>query len=138
MDRQLLITDNVAEVLVKIIEFTNTRQKILTENLNNIHNSDFVPKDLAVDEFSELLHCAIDEHIVNKRLLLCDTENIKFGSDGSFSVKAIVDEDALEFFQKNKDRYIEVQISKLLENALNQRLAAELLRQKQQLLSITE
>jgi flagellar basal body rod protein FlgB len=137
MNQQLLVTDNVAEVLVKIIEFTNTRQKILTENLNNIHNGDFVPKDLAVEEFSEQLHSAIDEHIANKRLLLCDTENIKFGSDGSFSVKAVVDEEALEHFKKDKDRYIDTQINKLLENALNQRLAAELLKQKQQLISIT-
>jgi len=136
MEQQLLITDNVAELLVKIIEFTNTRQKILTENLNNIHNSDFVPKDLAVDEFSELLHGAIDEHITNSRLLLCDTENIKFGFDGSFSVQPVVDEDALESFRTNKDQYIEMQVNKLLETALNQRLAAELLKQKQQPLSI--
>ena len=138
MNLQSLITDNIAEVLVKIIEFTHTRQRILTENLNNVHNSDFVPKDLAVDEFSELLHGAIDEHIANQRLMLRDTNNIKFGSDGRFHVKATIDNDALAVLQKDKDEYIEMQVNKLLENALNQRLAAELLRQKQQMISIID
>lgn len=131
MEQQLLISDNVAEILVKIIEFTNTRKKILTENLNNIHKDDYVPKDLAVDEFSELLQYAIDEHILNSRLLLFDTENIKFGADGSFLVKPVVDKDASDIFQKDKDQYVDMQVNKLLENTLNQRLAAELLRQKQ-------
>jgi len=84
MNLSSLITDNIAELLVKIVEFTQTRQKILSRNINNIHSFDFVPKDLAVDEFSELLNNAIDEHILNQRLLLRDTENIKFGISGSF------------------------------------------------------
>lgn len=74
MNQQALITDNITEVLTKIIEFTSSRQKILTENINNVHNFGFIPKDLAVGEFSDLLDSAIDEHIRNKRLVLCDFE----------------------------------------------------------------
>ncbi len=133
-----LISDNISEVLVKIIEFTNTRQKILAENINNIHKPGFVPKDLAVDEFSKLLHTAINEHIRNQRLVLCDTENIKFGIDGGFEVKPVADKYAGRLLKEKKDQYLELQINKLLENSINQRLAAELLRHKQQMILITD
>ena len=138
MNLASLITDNIAELLVKIVEFTQTRQKILSRNINNVHSFGFVPKDLEVDEFSELLSEAIDEHIRNRRLVLRDTENIKFGISGSFEAKPVVDEYAKELLEESRDEYLELQISKLLENSLNQRVAAELLRQKQGMISIFE
>jgi len=133
-----LISDNICEILVKIIEFTNTRQKILTENINKIYKSGFIPKDLAVDEFSGLLHSAIEEHIRNRRLVLCDTENIKFGIDGSIKVEPVEDKSAEILFKEKKEEYLELQINKLLENSINQRFAAELLKYKQQMVPIGE
>ena len=130
MNLTQLITDNITEILVKIIQFTQTRQKILTENMSNIHSPGFVPKDLAVDEFSDLLNNAINEHIQNQRLVLCDTESIKFGVSGSFEVKPVADKYAKELLEENRYEYLELQINKLLENSLNQRVAAELLRQQ--------
>lgn len=124
------ITDNITEVLVMIIEFTQTRQKILTQNIENARSPGFVPIDLTADEFSDLLNSAIDEHIRNQRLVLRDTENVKFGVGGSFKAKPAVDEDARELLEENRDEYLESQISKLLENSLNQRIAAELLKQR--------
>jgi len=138
MNLTSLITDNIAELLVKIIEFTQSRQKILTQNINNMHRPGYVPKDLAVDEFSDSLNNALTEHTRNQRLLLCDTENIKFGAAGSFKVKAAVDKYAKELLEENQDEYLELQINKLVENSLNQRVAAELLRQKQGMISIFE
>ena len=138
MNLTALITDNITEVLVKIIEFTQIRQKILTQNVNNIHSAGFVPKDLEVDEFSDLLSNAINEHSQSRRLLFCDTENIKFGTGGSFGVKPVVDKYAKELLEENRDEYLELQINKLLENSLNQRVAAELLKQKQGAISIFE
>ena len=135
MNLTSLITDNITEILVKIMEFTHTRQKILTQNITNVNNPGFVPKELAVNEFSGLLNNAIDEHIRNQRLLLRDTENIKFGVKGSFEVKPMVDEHSKELLEENRDEYLELQITKLLENSLNQRVAAELLRQKQKTVS---
>jgi len=132
------VTDNITELLVKIIEFTHTRQKILTQNINNIHSPGFVPKDLVVDEFSVVLSEAINEHIQNQRLVLRDTENIKFGICGSFEVKPVVDKNAKELLKENRNEYIELQINKLLENSLNQRIAAKLLKQKQGMISIFE
>ena len=131
MNLPLLITDNITELLVKIIEFTQRRQKILIQNINNIRSPGFVPKDLAVDEFSSLLNNAISEHTRSRRLVLCDTENIKFGTAGSFEVKPAVDRYAKELLEENEDEFLELQINKLLENSLNQRIAAELLKQKQ-------
>ena len=131
-----LITDNIAEILVKIIEFTRTRHKILARNINNIDDPGFVPKDLVADEFSDRLNAAIDEHIENRRLILRDSENVKFGISGSFEVKPVVDKYAKALLQENPDEYIELQINKLSENALNQRVAAELLRRKQGVASV--
>lgn len=128
-----LATDNITELLFKIIEFTKTRQKILTQNINNMHQIGFEPKDLEVDRFSHLLNNAIAEHVLNGRLVLCDTENIKFGSDGHFETKPVTDKNAKKILQNNRDQYLEMQINKLLENSLNQRLAAELLKQKDQI-----
>ena len=132
------VTDNITELLVKIVEFTHARQKVLSRNMNDIHTSGFVPKDLAVDEFSESLTEAIEEHIRRQRLILRDTENIKFGFSGSFEAKPVVDEYAKGLFEENRDEYLEFQINKLMENSLNQRAAAELLRQKQGMVSIFE
>lgn len=123
--------DNVTELLIKIIEFTQTRQKTLIQNIHNIHSPGFVPKDMAVEEFSALLHDAIDEHTQNRRLILRDTETIKFGLNGSFKAKPIVDGYAREILEQDPDEYLELQVNKLLENSLNQRIAAQLLKQRQ-------
>ena len=135
MNLTSLIMDNITEILVKIIEFTHTRQKILTQNITSMNDPEFVPKELAVNEFSGLLSNAIDEHIRNQWLVLRDTENIKFGVRGSFEAKPMVDEYSKELLEENRDGYLELQINKLLENSLNQRLAAEFLRQRQKTVS---
>ena len=138
MNLQSLVTDNISELLVKILEFTENRQIVLTRNINCMHLSGFVPMDLAVDEFSELLNIALEEHICNQRLVLCDTENIKFGVDGGLEIRAVVDDCALELLEESRDEYIEEQIDKLLENALNQRVAAELLKDRQEVSALFE
>ena len=131
MNLSPLVTDNITELLIKIIEFTQTRQKILTRNINEVRSPGFVPKDLPVDEFCLLLNTAVSEHVRTKRLALCDTANIKFGRGNDLETRSIIDEKAREILANNADEYIEVQINKLLENSLNQRIAAELLKQKQ-------
>jgi len=131
MNLTSLITDNIAEILIKIVKFTQSRQKILIQNIINIHNPGFVPKDLEVDEFSNVLNNAIDEHVQNQRLVLCDTENIKFRAAGDLELRPIVDEHGERLLEEDRDEYIEWQIDKLWENSLSQKVAAELLRQKE-------
>jgi flagellar basal body rod protein FlgB len=125
------ITDNITELLVMIIKFTQARQKILIQNIENARSPGFAPVDLTADEFSNLLDRALNEHIRNRRLVLHDTENIKFHVGGTFEARHLVDENAKELLQEDRDEYLEYQISKLLENSLNQRIAVELLRQRQ-------
>ncbi len=130
MNLTSLITDNITEILIKIVKFTQFRQKILVQNIINIHSPGFVPRDLEVDEFSTVLNNAIDEHVQNRHLLLYDTENIKFRAAGDLELRPIVDEHAERLLEEDRDEYIEWQIDKLWENSLSQKVAAELLRQK--------
>jgi len=136
MNLMSLITDNITEILIKIVKFTQIRQKILIQNIINFQNPGFIPKELEVYEFTDVLNNAIDEHVRNQRLVLRDTENIKFGASGSIELKPIIDEHGIKLLEQNREKYIVRQINKLWENSLNQKLAAELLRQKQGLVSI--
>ncbi len=131
MNLTSLATDNITEMLTTIVKFTQTREKILIKNIINVHSPGFVPQELEVDEFSILLNSAIEEHVRNQRLVLCDTENIKFGTGGSLELKPIVDVQGEKLLSENQDEYIEWQIDKLWENLLSQKVAAELLRQKE-------
>ncbi len=130
MNLTSLITDNITEILTKIVKFTQFRQKILVQNIINIHNPGFVPKDLEVDEFSRMLDNAIDEHVQSQRLVLYDTENIKFREAGDLELSPIVDEHGERLLEEDRDEYIQCQIDKLWENSLSQKVAAELLMQK--------
>ena len=132
MKQQLLpITDNIMEVLVMILDFTNSRHKTLIENLNNVNTEDYVPYDLDVDGFAETIEQALTAHIVSGRLALVDSENICFNSEGNFNVVAVEDKIAKQLFDNDIEKYLEHQKRKLSENAINSRLAAELLRRKQ-------
>jgi flagellar basal body rod protein FlgB len=131
MNLTSLITDNVTEILIKIIEFTQARQKILARNITSFHLPGFVPEELEVNEFSSLISDALNKHALTQQLILRDTKHIKFGCSGSFEVKPITDKHSKELLDESQDEYIKFQINKLWENSLNQKLAAELLRQRQ-------
>ncbi|MGD0552542.1 MAG: hypothetical protein ABSB25_07805 [Sedimentisphaerales bacterium] len=131
MNLPTITTDNITEVLLKIFEFTQNRQKILIQNINTMHSEGFAPRDLPVDEFSRLMAQAIAEHARSGRLILRDGENVKFGANGSFEAIAAIDENAKYLFEQNRDEYLRSQIDKMLENSLNQRIAVDLLKQKQ-------
>jgi hypothetical protein len=131
MNLAALITDNVTEALIKIIEFTQSRHQLLVDNVNSVRTEGFVPKDLPVHEFSMLMENAIDEHARSQRLLLRDSQHVKFGKSGTFCAKPIVDVEAAALLTRSRDEFLALQVEKLLENALNQRIALELLRQTQ-------
>ena len=134
MNLTALLTDNVTEMLVKIVEFTRRRQKVIIRNIINVHNPEFIPEELEVNEFSSLVDGAVDEHVRNHQLVLRDTENVKFGADGSLEIRTIVDKESKRLLEENQDQYLDRQMDKLWENSLNQKVAAELLRHKQGLL----
>jgi len=131
MNLPTMTADNITEVLLKVIEFTQSRQKILIQNINAMHTAGFAPRDLPVDEFSRLMAQALAEHACSHRLVLRDGENVKFGANGGFEATPVIDEEAKMLFEQNPDEYLRRQIIKMLENSLNQRIAADLLKQKQ-------
>jgi len=124
------IVDNISDVLVKIICFTQQRRRVLHENLGKADEPGFGPQDLPVREFAEAMNVAVAEHLQHRRLLFRDTPNIKFGPNNAMEVWPIADSQAHALLQTDRDEYMELQISKLLENSLNRRVAQELLRQK--------
>jgi len=124
-------TDTITELLLKIVEFTQIRQKILIQNVNSMQSLDFVPRDLPVAEFSNLINRAISEYMTTQRLVLCDGQNVKFGQAGTFETAVLVDQDAKKLFEEDRDEYLRRQVDKMLENSLNQKIALELLKQKQ-------
>jgi flagellar basal body rod protein FlgB len=128
-----LTTDNLAEVLLKVIEFTHARQKILALNIRSADKPGFTPKDLPCSEFADVLNVAINEHVQTNRLLLADTDNIKFLAGGCFEVKPVADNHAKHLLRTSKEQYIQLQVEKVVENALNQQFAAQLLWGKRQL-----
>ena len=123
--------DNITEILTRIIEFTDRRRDVLTRNLFDYKNTDFVPKDLAVCEFAECMTEAVSEHLRSRRLLMCDRENVRFEAEGAFDTKPIVDHDANTLLQSDIKQYLQMQINKLSENLMNNRIAVELLKQKE-------
>lgn len=126
-------TDNITEVLEKIIAFTERRNYLLTQNIEESGESGHVPMDLDVENFADLMTRAIGEHIRNKRLLLCDSETIRFGRGGRFECRPIVDEEAVVLLERDPKEYICHQIKKLSENYINHRIAFELLEHKKTL-----
>lgn len=130
MDMLSLIPDNITEVLVEILRFAELRRRILHDNIHGVDTPAFVPQDMPVREFAEVLNDAVAEHLRSGRLLFRDTMNIAFGPSGSARIRPVVDTHAHALLQKSRDEYMELQVNKLLENALNRKVAAELLRQK--------
>ena len=128
----LPVTDNITEVLTMVLDFTSRRHNILIENLNNINNKEYIPMDLDVDQFSNAIDDAITEHVINGRLALSDSDNIKFETNGRFVAENIMDSKAMTLFENNNiEQYLDLQKRKLSENSLNSRLATQLLKQKQ-------
>ncbi len=133
MNLSATTTDNITEVLEKIIKFTERRNYLLVHNIEEIDDEDLVPMDLDVDDFAGLMTDAILEHIQNKRLLLCDSETIRFGRGGSFECMPIVDEQAVVLLESDPNEYVCHQIRKLSENFINHKMATELLEHKKKL-----
>lgn len=131
MDLLALVTDEITELLIRIMQFTQSRQKVLTRNIREMSEPGFEPRDLAVEEFSESLNTAIGEYARNGRIVLCDTATIRFEPDGTVSAKPVADRAGKALLDRDRDEYLEFQLDKLLENSLNQRVAAELIRQRE-------
>ena len=124
------ITDNVTELLVHIVEFTERRNKLLMNNVLEYNRPGFTPMDLDVTGFADLMTDAVSEHVQNERLLLRDTETIRFGCEGVFESSPVADESAKKLIKNDIRKYLKVQVRKVTENLFNKRVASELLAKK--------
>lgn len=124
------LTDNMTEILNKILAFTKQRHNILTDNIINVNLAGFQPKDLDSSGFADTMSLAVYEHVQSERLLLRDNENIKFVADGFLETTPVIDEDAESLLKNDKEIYLKKQIKKLSENLLNRKVAEQLLKQK--------
>ncbi|MCE5186369.1 MAG: hypothetical protein LLF76_09615 [Planctomycetaceae bacterium] len=132
MNLSTTLTDNMTEVLTRIIEFTERRRDVLTRNLFDYRQRGFRPFDLPVNEFALCMTEAVCEHVRSRRLLLCDRQHVQFETDGRFEAAPVVDHESENFLQTDIRQYLQVQIRKLSENLMNNRIAVELLKQRQQ------
>ena len=130
MEFSSLIADNLSELLMKIIQFTERRRDVLYENIHNTRTAGFVPRDMPVMEFVQTLNGAIAEHLQHQRLLFCDSTNIRFGKNNVMDIVPVPDGPAQALLETDRDQYMELQVGKLLENSLNRKVAKELLRLK--------
>lgn len=125
-------TDNITDILNRIIAFTEMRREVLTRNLFDYKQDDFRPKDLPVGEFSTCMTEAVSEHLHSQRLLLCDRPNVFFGEEGTFEALPTIDAEAEKLLENDTKKYLKYQIHKLSENLMNNRIAEELLKKAQQ------
>ncbi len=128
MDLLPLIPDNITEVLTKIIRFSALRSVVLHRNIEEADTPGYVPADLPVSEFAEILDEAVVEHLRSRRLLFRDTANITFCENGRMNVQPVVDDLAHALRQVNPDEYVALQVSKLRENSLNRQVTIQLLK----------
>ncbi|MBN2129641.1 MAG: hypothetical protein JW741_09095 [Sedimentisphaerales bacterium] len=128
MDLLSLIPDNITEILTKVIRFSALRSVVLHQNIKEADTPGYVPADLPVREFAEILEEAVVEHLRSHRLLFRDTANITFCENGRMNVRPVTDEIARTLRQANPDEYVALQRGKLRENSLNRQVTLQLLK----------
>jgi len=124
--------DNITEVLLRIIDYTERRRDVLTRNIFDYRRDNFCPQDLPEAEFAQRMTAAVSEHVRSERLLFCDSDHIRFHGGSVFEIQPVADTGAKDLLHSNVRDYLKLQIQKLSENLMNNRIAAELLRHQQQ------
>jgi flagellar basal body rod protein FlgB len=122
-----LVPNNLSEVLLKVLRFAEFRRDVLQHNLQRAEEADFRPQDMPVAEFAAALEAAVIEHLQYNRLVFRDTDNVRFGPDGSIELRAVPDERAETLLHTDRNAYLEHEKRLWRENALNQAVAQELL-----------
>lgn len=128
--------DNISEVLLRIIEYTERRRDVLTRNIFDYRRDNYCPQDLPESEFALRMTEAVSEHVRSERLLFCDSDHIRFQSGGVFDIDPVPDDAAKDLLNSSVRDYLKLQIQKLSENLMNNRIAAELLRHQQRRYSV--
>lgn len=120
-------TENITDLLLQILAFTEQRKEILTRNIFDRCQPGFIPQDLPTAEFAQCLTDALREHLCRNRLLFCDSSHVRFEANGLLATAPLPDSESHRLLHSNPPQYLTLQIQKLSENLLNNRITAELL-----------
>ncbi|MBW8016883.1 MAG: hypothetical protein FVQ82_11900 [Planctomycetes bacterium] len=123
-------TDNVVEILSMVLEFTDRRAKVLHNNIVNVNTENYRPADLDAVAFADLMGRALSAHLISDRLILVDSEYIKFGPNGTFEAITVTDPHASQLLAADTKQYLKLQMKKISENLMNKKVAAQLIEQK--------
>jgi flagellar basal body rod protein FlgB len=130
MDLASLIRDNIDDILVKIIQFTHIRHRVIADNIKNCRSANFIPRYVDVEDFAKVMSVALAEHQRSKKLSLCDSHTITFSFGGKLDVRPEMDVAAQKLFNQDFRQYILLQKQRLKENIVNNKTACALLRHK--------
>ena len=117
--------------LERVIQFTQNRHSVLTDNIANLSTPYYKPKDLSPESFQSELRDAIDRRRQSPNptagsLELYDTRQLRFRSDGIDPQPQHTNEGILFHDQNNRD--LERTMQHLAENTLTHNSAVEVLR----------
>lgn len=117
--------------LERLVQFTERRHRVLTNNIANLSNPYFKPADLDPRSFQQALSQAIETRRASATptagpLRMNDTQQLTFRPDGIDAQPDLLNETILSHDQSNND--LERTMQRLAENTLTHNAAIELVR----------
>ncbi len=123
-------------VLERLIQFSGSRHRVITDNIANLDTPGYRPMDVSVEDFREHLGDAIDarrERGGEGPLETADTGQVEFDPTGLTLHPEPIGENIL--FHDGGDRDLERTMQDLVENFLTFRVAVNLLKSRFALLN---
>ncbi len=125
-------------VLERLVQFAGQRHRLITDNVANLSTPGYRPVDVSVDAFREQLGEAIDARrqrhgVAGGHLEIQDTAEVRFSRAGVSLDPQPSGENIL--FHDGNDRNLERIMQDLVENFMTFRTAAELIRNRFDLLN---
>ena len=128
-----LFDTGATPVLERLVQFTDARQRVLTDDIANLSTPKYQPHDLSPAEFQKALRTAVDARRNATGddagpLAVDDTSELKF-KDQSIEVHPEPSNENIMFHDQN-NRDLERIMQHLAENTLTHNAAIELLREQ--------
>lgn len=128
---------DVLPVLERVMQFAGQRHRLIVNNIANLNTPGFRPMDVSVDAFQEQLGDAVDARRKDRgpfggALILEESKQVSFTSNGLILHPEAAANSIL--FHDGSEKNIERTMQDLVENFSTFRLAADLLRNRIQLL----
>ncbi len=132
-----LSNSDALPVLERVMQFAGQRHRLIINNIANLNTPGFRPMDVSVDAFQKQLGEAVDARRENTGpfggdLKLEESSQVSFTKDGLFLHPEVSANSIL--FHDGSEKNIERSMQDLVENFSVFRLAADLLRNRVQLL----